>query len=116
MDHETRSRERTSGDGAMPAPATHLVMTEGGPILVVILGSDVERSVLQSELQRRGYEKFISWVVPSDDVREKYPDRFDVIATLLDADQPLRVLDYDGQRVFRSVSLERLGDQFRTEL
>jgi hypothetical protein len=63
---------------------------------------------LKQGLRRRGHGKFIAWPVPYDRVQRAYGIVFDTIASNLSNQQPLRVLDFDGRRVFETVSVSRL--------
>ncbi len=65
---------------------------------------------LRQELARRGFDSYVAWCVPYDDVRCAYGSDVDTLAAILDAERPMRVVDFDGRRVFRRLHLSRLED------
>jgi hypothetical protein len=88
---------------------TYLALTEGGALLAVAISDGDTESHLRKGLRRRGHRKFIAWPVPADEVRRAYGVVFQVIAAGLSPEQPLRVLDFNGARIFENVSLAGLG-------
>ena len=87
---------------------TYLALTEGGALLVVAISDGDTEVHLREGLRRRGHRKFIAWPVPADEVRRAYGVVFRVIAAGLSPEQPLRVVDFDGARVFDNLSLAGL--------
>jgi len=90
-------------------PALYMVMTERGPFLVLVLGGDTAETILRNEMRRRGHPKFFAWPLPPDDIRNAYGASFEIIEDGLCRELPLRVLDFDGTRVFENTSFAHLG-------
>jgi hypothetical protein len=87
-----------------------MVLTGNGPILVLTTCPAACHPRLHEALARRGFEKYIACEVPLEAVRRSYGPAFEVIAANLDEERPVRVIDYDGLRVFRNVSLSDIDD------
>jgi len=60
-------------------------------------------------MNAKGLKKFIAYEVPVDGLKQKYGNHFDVIMKDLKQSDDLRVLDYDGHRVFKRFDLSTLG-------
>ena len=105
--HSTRARP--GGATGPPSVGTYLVLTGEGPMLVVLRDGTDPGTALRRSLERRGHRKFIACPVSPDDVRRAYGDPFQLIADGLTERHPVRVLDFDGRRVFGNLSLRRLG-------
>lgn len=54
-------------------------------------------------------KKFIAYEVAVEEIKKKYGKHFEVIMKDLHQTDDLRVLDYDGHRVFRNFTLSKLG-------
>ncbi|HSN55651.1 MAG TPA: hypothetical protein VLT32_13315 [Candidatus Sulfomarinibacteraceae bacterium] len=104
---ETRSRPGT--ETGAPSVGTYLVLTGDGPMLVVLRNGADPDTALRRSLGRRGHAKFIACPVSPEDVRRAYGTPFQVIADGLTERHPVRVLDFDGRRVFGNLSLRRVG-------
>jgi hypothetical protein len=87
---------------------TYLALTDGGALLVVAISNGDTETHLREGLRRRGHRKFIAWPVPADEVCRAYGVVFQVIAAGLSPEQPLRVVDFEGARVFDNLSLAGL--------
>jgi hypothetical protein len=61
------------------------------------------------KLTAKGLKKFIAYEVPVAEVQEKYGKHYSVIMQDLHQADDLRVLDYDGHRVFNNFTLKDLG-------
>jgi hypothetical protein len=84
------------------------VLIENGPILVVVSRTGDTANGLREGMRRRGHSKFIAWPLTANEVRHLYGEPFELVAASLSDEQPLRVLDFDGVRVFKNISLNRL--------
>jgi hypothetical protein len=88
----------------------YLVLTERGPILVLSSFADLGDPASTEMLARKGIVKFIAYNLPLRRVEECYGVTFEVIAMELANQEAVRVLDFDGRRIFASFSISRLGD------
>jgi len=86
-----------------------VLFTGTGPILVLTNYETFEDPGLVSKLAAKGIKKYIAYEVPSEKVREKYGQHFNVVLGDLKQGDDLRVLDYDGHHVFYNFSLGELG-------
>jgi hypothetical protein len=61
------------------------------------------------KLAAKGISKFFAYEVGVEEVKKTYGKHFEVILKDLRQTDDLRVLDYDGHRVFRNFTLSKLG-------
>lgn len=86
-----------------------LVVTGGGPLLILTSypGSDDERLIEQ--LRLRGVSRFLAYEIAVDTVRERYPDSYDRVARDLADVQDARVLDFNGHQIMARFQHSELG-------
>lgn len=89
-----------------------LVFSEREPLLVVARRPVIGDGRLVEELARRGVTKFIAHEVPLEKLRAGYGAPFAVIEKELKSGRIARVLDYDGKRIFETLSVDDLGASF----
>ena len=94
---------------------SYLVLTEVGPMLVLTSCPCITDGRIVDSLNRKGIDKFIAHEVPVEYVHQLYGVPFEVIATDLESGREMRVLDFNGQHIFESLSLSRLGGSVRYE-
>jgi len=93
----------------------YVVFSSTEPVLVVSRQSIRSRPVLD-ELRRIGCLKFIAREVPIEQVQCLYGRLYDIIEEAIDRGCPLRVLDYNGRRIFRWIPFSDFGPAFRKEM
>lgn len=93
----------------------YVVFSSNEPALVVTRQTIRSRETVNG-FRRIGCEKFFAREVPVDLVRNLYGHQCDVIEESLGQACGLRVLDYNGRRIFRYLPLEDLGPAYRCEL
>jgi hypothetical protein len=86
-----------------------IFFTGSGPIVVLTSYSSLSAPNFVEKLAAKGIGKFIAYEVAVDEVKAKYGKHFEVIMKDLHQTDDLRVLDYDGHRVFRNFTLSQLG-------
>ena len=86
-----------------------LLLTETGPVLLLTKCSSITEASLVEHFHGRGIDKFIAFEVPVSRVHELYGVPFEVVAADIDHGRDMRVLDYNGQHIFSSLSFEELG-------
>jgi len=86
-----------------------IFFTGSGPIVVLTSYTSLTAPNFVEKLGAKGIGKFIAYEVAVDDVKKKYGKHFEVIMKDLHQTDDLRVLDYDGHRVFRNFTLSQLG-------
>ena len=87
-----------------------IFFTGSGPILVLTTYEDLRDANLVDKLAAKGIKKFIACEVGEETARQAYGKHFDVVMGDLRQTDDLRVLDYDGHRIFLNFSLRELGD------
>jgi hypothetical protein len=60
------------------------------------------------KLAAKGLTKFIAYEADMEEVKKKYGKHFEITMKDLHQSGDLRVLDYDGHRVFRSITLSKI--------
>ena len=88
---------------------TFMLMTGGGPLVILTSHNSIENEVLLDKLHAKGIDKFIAYEVPYDLAKKRYANHFKVLANDLHETDDLRILDYSGDRAFRLFSFAELG-------
>jgi hypothetical protein len=86
-----------------------IFFTGSGPIVIVTSHESFDDPKFVGKLTAKGLKKFIAYEVPGAEVQEKYGKHYSVIMQDLHQADDLRVLDYDGHRVFNNFTLKDLG-------
>ena len=86
-----------------------IIITGSGSILILTSLESLENLDLVSALNKKGINKYIAFEVPEDLVKNQYGQHYSI--TLADRTQKdvIRVVDVDGQRIFRNFDLTSLG-------
>jgi len=92
-----------------------VVFTGSGPILILTTYASFGSPDFIEKLEAKGLNKFIAYEVPVELAKEKYGQHFDVIMKDVQQDDDLRVLDYNGHRVFHNFSFKELGIPYQHE-
>ena len=92
-----------------------LVLSGSGPLLLLSSYPDIDDPALIAELRAKGLAKFLAWEVPVYHLRDLYGYTFRDIAEQLEAQDDMRVLDFDGHRIFLNLSLRDLGQHILFE-
>ena len=87
-----------------------LLMTGSGPLLILTSHDFIEDAPLLDKLLVKGIDKFIAYEVPYELAVQRYGGHFNVVANDLHETDDLRVLDYNGERIFRLFSFSELGE------
>lgn len=86
-----------------------VIFTGTGPILVLTAYDSFEDRKFLEKLVAKGIKRFIAFEIPLDLVKKKYGQHFDVVMNDVKQTDDLRVLDFDGHRVFYNFSLHEFG-------
>lgn len=92
-----------------------IIFTGTGPILILTTYDSLADVKLIEKLSLKGIKKFMAYEVPVEVVKKKYGQQFDVIMKDVKQSDDLRVLDFDGHKVFYSFSFSDLGEPFQHE-
>lgn len=87
-----------------------IFFTGSGPILILTSHESFEDAKFVEKLTAKGLKKYIAYEVPVEEVEKKYGKHFTLIINDLHQTDDLRVLDYDGHRVFENFALKGLGE------
>jgi hypothetical protein len=92
-----------------------LVFTGSGPILVLTTYESFADPGFVEKLEAKGLDKFIAHEVSVELAKKKYGQHFDVVMKDVKVTDDLRVLDYNGHRVFHNFSFKDLGAPYQHE-
>ena len=80
-----------------------------GAFLIITSHESLADPALVRKLEAKGIEKYIAYEVPMEMVQERYGHHFDVVMSDLKQDDDLRVMDFDGRRIFHHFSFGDFG-------
>lgn len=92
-----------------------LLLTGGGPIVILTSAESPTAPGLLKELSAKGIEKFIAYDIPIDMAKERYGAHFAAVARDVHETDVLRILDFNGQRAFSLFHFDDLGPPTRYE-
>jgi hypothetical protein len=86
-----------------------IIITGSGSVLALTSSDSFEDTDLVEALMAKGINKYIVFEVPEDLVKSRYGQHYSV--TLADRHQSdiLRIVDVDGQRIFKNFDLKALS-------
>lgn len=86
-----------------------LLMTASGPFIILSSHQSPLDDVFLSKLRAKGIEKFIAYEIAIERAEEYYGGHYSKVMQDLHETDDLRVLDYNGQRIFGLFRLDELG-------
>ena len=89
-----------------------LLMTASGPLVVLSSLASLDDDVLIGKLRVKGIEKFMAYELSLAEVETKYGGHFQSVVNDLHQSDDLRVLDFNGHRIFELFRLDTLGQPF----
>ena len=89
-----------------------MLLSGSGPMVVLSSHDSPTDEIFLEKLQAKGINKFFAYELPMDVVEEKYGGHFTTVMQDLHETDDLRVLDFNGQRVFNLFVLGELGTPF----
>jgi len=90
----------------------YMLLTASGPLMILSSHESPGDDVFVSKLRAKGVDKFFAYEVPLEDVKTRYGGHFQTVMQDLHETDDLRVLDFNGQRVFHLFRLDELGAPF----
>ena len=87
-----------------------LVFSGSGPLLILSSYPTIDHPELIAKLKAKGLQKFLAWEIPIDRCRDLYGFTYRDIVEDLESHDDMRVLDFDGHRIFLNFSLRDLHD------
>ncbi len=86
-----------------------VIITGSGSVLVLTSCDTFQCPDLVSAFREKGITKYIAFEVPIDLVKSRYGRHFDIAMADRKQSDIIRVVDVDGQRIFKNFSLEAFG-------
>ncbi len=86
-----------------------LIFAGSGPIVILTSHETVTAPALLEKLHAKGIDKFIAYEIPIEIARQRYGGHYDVVLRDLNESDDLRVLDFNGERAFRTFHLSELS-------
>jgi len=86
-----------------------LLLTAGGPLLVLTSHETLHDPKFLSRLQAKGIGKFVAFDVPLDLAKQRYGGHFHAVESDLHETDDLRILDFNGQRIYQLFRFDELG-------
>lgn len=87
-----------------------MLMTASGPIVILSSHASPEDEVFLGKIRAKGIDKFMAYEVPWERVERFYGGHFQTVLRDLHETDDLRVLDFNGQRVFSMLRLKDLPE------
>ncbi|MEO8503788.1 MAG: hypothetical protein ABI609_07840 [Acidobacteriota bacterium] len=97
------------------SPRAYLIFAGTGPILVLSTYPSLTDPRLIAKLHYKGIAKFIAYEVAMSAVHERYAHSYDQVAADLEAEEDLRVLDFNGHQIMTNFALAELGEPMKHE-
>jgi len=86
-----------------------IIFTGSGSILALTSVDNFEHPDFVEALKEKGIDKYILFEVPEDLVKSRYGQHYFVAIADLKQSDILRIVDVDGQRIFRNFDLRSLN-------
>lgn len=86
-----------------------LLLTSNGPLLILTSCRSLTDPALLQKLKGKGIVKFVAFEVPSPLAKDRYGAHFHAVEDDLHETDDLRVLDFDGHRIFQLFRFDELG-------
>ena len=84
-----------------------IFFTGSGPIVILTSYGSFEEPEFLAKLAAKGIQKFIAHEVDVNQVKESYGKHYDLVLNDLQQSDDLRVLDYNGQRIFNRFTMDQ---------
>lgn len=92
-----------------------LLLTASGPLMILTSHESLNDRKLLDELKHKGIGKFVAFEVPLFVAKERYGGHFLAVESDLHETDDLRVLDFNGQRIFQLFRFDELGSPILQE-
>ena len=92
-----------------------LLLTGGGPMVILTSSESATAPALLKELRSKGINKFIAYDIPIELAKERYGTHFASVASDVHETDQLRILDFSGHRAFSLFHFDELGPPTRYE-
>lgn len=86
-----------------------IFFTGSGPVLILTSYDQLNAPSLVRKLEAKGISKYIAFDVSTDVVKQRYGSQYEVVMNDLKQEDDLRVMDFDGRRIFLNFSFREMG-------
>ncbi len=86
-----------------------LLFTASGPIAVLTSHQSLTDPTLIEKFKAKGISKFIAYEMPIELARQRYGVHFDAVTRDVKESDDMRVLDFNGDRIFGLFGFRELG-------
>lgn len=80
-----------------------------GPLVILTSYDFVEHPQFLDKLRAKGVDKFVAHEISVETAKAKYGGHFEVVCKDVHETDDMRVLDFNGERAFKSFSFKELG-------
>ena len=87
----------------------YFLFTSTGPLVILTSYDFVEHPELLEKLRAKGVDKFVAHEISIETARTRYGGHFEVVCKDVHETDDMRVLDFNGERAFKSFSFGELG-------
>jgi hypothetical protein len=87
-----------------------IFFTGSGAVLILTSHDSLSDPDLIEKLLAKGIDKYIAFEVPIDMVQNRYGTHYKTVMNDLKQEDDLRVMDFDGRRIFQRFSFKEMGD------
>ena len=91
---------------------SYMLLTASGPLMILSSHDSPADDVFVGKLKAKGVDKFLAYELPWDEVKTRYGGHFQTVLNDLHETDDLRILDFNGQRVFHLFRLDELGEAY----
>src|SRR5438477_5079276 len=92
-----------------------LLLTASGPLLILTSHESLRDQKLLEVLKQKSIGKFVAFEVPLSLAKQRYGGHFQAVESNLHETDDLRILDFNGQRVFQLFRFDELGSPILQE-
>ena len=89
-----------------------MLFTASGPVIILSSHDAPDDDVFIGKLKAKGVEKFVAYELPLSEVQARYGGHYQVVLSDLRETDDLRILDFNGQRIFQLFRLDELPEPF----
>ncbi len=86
-----------------------IFLNGSGAVLILTSHESLSDPALGHKLLSKGIEKYIAFEVPVSLVEKRYGTHFTAVLGDLKQEDDLRVMDFDGRRIFQHFSFKEMG-------
>jgi hypothetical protein len=86
-----------------------IFFTGSGAVLILTSHDSLSDPGLIEKLQAKGIDKYIAFEVPMNMVQNRYGTHYKTVMNDLKQEDDLRVMDFDGRRVFQRFNFSEMG-------